>query len=121
MAALIAAWFVVLARDHVVGDRAGKLLVRNPDLKAQRFRDGIADLESAQLLDPGNRWAALRANVLALRDPSASLAQAEAILRDEPANVEALEVILSVTRRRDRERYAEAVRHLRRISPRTAD
>jgi hypothetical protein len=117
LAILLIGWSSLLVRDHTIGQAAVNRIVDNPDMSEQAWNGAMDDLRSAELLDPGTDWSMARANYLLLRDEDEALRVAESIVRREPDNVGAWEIVKRVTLRSDPRRAAQATREIRRLNP----
>jgi hypothetical protein len=117
LAVALIAWFSVLVRDHAIGQAAVDRIVANPNMSTRAWNGAMDDLRRADLLDPSSDWSMARANYLLLRDPSAALRVAESIVRREPDNVNAWEIVERVSVHSDPRRAAEAARQIRRLNP----
>lgn len=82
-------------------------------------RDRAAErLTDAQLFNSDSSWELLRASYYLLDGRGEKAAEiAEAMVRDEPANVEAWSVVREATRLHDPGRSAQAAAELRRLDP----
>lgn len=116
IAALLVAWFAVLARDELIGTRATSRVGENVALSKPAWRDALADLRRADLLNPGTEFRRARAATLILHDRPAAERLAESILRSEPDNLEVWSILMAATRGRKPARFEEALRHFRRLS-----
>jgi hypothetical protein len=117
LAIVLIGWSSVLARDQVIGHDAVDRIVADPDMSGRAWAGAMDDLRRAELLDPGSDWSLVRANYLLLRDENEALRVAERIVRREPDNVGAWEIVRRVTLRTDPRRAAEAAREIRRLNP----
>jgi hypothetical protein len=98
IAVLSLAWLAVLLRDQEVG-QAGRL-------------------DDAELLNPDSTWQLKRAQRwFARNQPRRAALEAEALLRSEPENIEALFLLVVTTREIDPRRSAQALAEIRRLNP----
>ena len=105
VALLMVAWMAVLLRDYELGYDA--LANRDPER-----------LEEAKLLDPSRYWHRIQAGLyLVTADNERAVAEAEAIVREEPDNINAWTVLYHATRRTDPRRAAQAADEIRRLDP----
>jgi hypothetical protein len=116
VAALLVAWFAVLARDELVGTRAADRVAANPALSRAAWIRALDDLHSADLLNPGTEFEVARAATLILHDRPAAERLAYSIVRREPANVQAWSILIAATRGRNQARFEQARRQFRRLS-----
>jgi hypothetical protein len=117
LAVVLIAWSSVLVRDQVIGHAAVDRIVANPDMSAQAWDGAMDDLRRAELLDPGSDWSLARANYLLLRDEGEALRVAERMVRREPDNVGAWEIVRRVTLKSDPRRAEQAAREINRLNP----
>jgi hypothetical protein len=117
LAIVLIAWSSVLVRDQVIGHAAVDRIVARPDMSAQAWDDAMDDLRRAELLDPGSDWSLARANYLLLRDEGEALRVAERMVRREPDNVGAWEIVRRVTLKSDPRRAEQAAREINRLNP----
>jgi hypothetical protein len=117
VAILLVAWFVVLARDHVIGTDASTRIVSNLGMSDAEWRSAIADFERTHLLDPSSDWSLIQAQYELLRNKGDALRRAEVVLKREPDNLSAWWVVLRATRGVDMVRYREAVAAIHRLNP----
>jgi len=116
IAALLVAWFAVLARDDLIGTRAYNRVAKDPGMSRTAWERAIEDLRRADLLSPGKDYEVHRAATLILRDRPAAERLADSIVRREPENVEAWSILIAATRGRNEARFEEAQRAFRRLS-----
>jgi hypothetical protein len=117
VSALLVAWFAVLERDNVLGDRASSRVIHEPKMSAADWRRTIDELRAAELLDPAKDWRVSRANVLLLRDKREALRVAREIVRREPDNLSAWTVMWQATRASDPPLAKRAVAEIKRLNP----
>ena len=117
VATLLVAWFAVLWRDARIGENAADRVFNQPGMSSAEFARALDELRQAELLNPGEEWTTLRAAALVLRDKPAAARLAQSVVRREPDNLEAWVVVLNASRGRDRQRAAEALAQVRRLSP----
>jgi hypothetical protein len=117
LAILLIAWFTVLAHDHAIGTDAATRIVSDPGMSAADWRTTMDEFKRAHLLDPSSDWSLIQAQYELLRDRTAALRRAEAVLRTEPDNLSAWWVVLRATRGVDPERNREAVAAIGRLNP----
>ena len=109
----------VLALAAVLMIAWSAVLVRNLDtgLEAVAKRDPEG-LDSARFLDPGGYWDRVLASIyLYTGDNRRAAAEAEAIVRSEPDNLAAWNVLRQATIKTDPRRSAEAAAAIRRLDP----
>lgn len=114
---LMIGWFAVLWRDERIGRDAAERLFNEPEMSDSEFARALDELQQAELLNPGEEWATLRAAALILRDKPAAVRVAESVVRREPDNLNAWVAMLNATRGRDALRSAQAIAQIRRLSP----
>lgn len=114
---LMIGWFAVLWRDERIGRDAAERLFNEPEMSDSEFARALDELQQAELLNPGEEWATLRAAALILRDKPAAVRVAESVVRREPENLNAWVAMLNATRGRDALRSAQAIAQIRRLSP----
>jgi hypothetical protein len=118
VAVLVLAWIAVLLRDFTIGhDAAERSVFDSRSSHAQRLADRRS-LEDAELLDPSSYWALAHASNL-LRDGERrrSVAEAEALVRDEPEDFAAWGLLANATRASDPARAAEADARREQLNP----
>jgi predicted Zn-dependent protease len=116
-AILVIAWVGVLLRDHHVSE-AARPLYHQPEMSGADFDRNIARLVDARFLNPDSSLDLARSQYLMLRgrfDDSARVAKA--LVRAEPDNAEAWQVLYHVTERSDPRVAARAAREFRRLNP----
>ena len=116
VATLLVAWFIVLARDQLIGSRASTRVAEDPAMSHASWLRAMDDLRDADLLNPGTEFTVARAATLMLHDRPAAVRLADSILRREPDDVNAWSVVVAATRGRDQARFTEALRQFRRLS-----
>jgi hypothetical protein len=116
IATLLVAWFSVLARDQLIGNRAANRVGDDPAMSRAAWTRAIDDLRRADLLNPGTEFEVARAATLMLHDRPAAARLADSVLRREPDNINAWAIVLAATRGRDEARFAEALRRFQRLS-----
>jgi hypothetical protein len=118
VAVLLLAWLAVLLRDFYVADAATDRIFYDAGITPAEFVRNMERLEDAELLNPDSTWELTRAKFLLLRDgPRRAAHAAEALVRNEPANVEAWVVLRKATRQIDPARSAEAAGQIKRLDP----
>ena len=113
----VIAWVGVLLRDHQVSEAAHPLY-HQADLSRAEFDRNIARLVDARFLNPNSSLDLARSQYLLLRgrlDDSARVA--EALVRAEPDNAEAWQVLYHATERSDPRIAARAAAVFRRLNP----
>ena len=118
VAVLVLAWVGVLLRDERIGQSAADRVLYGPPLPPDEFARQLERLEDAELLSPDSRWAEARAGFLLRRDQPAAARAAEALLRDEPANIDVWVTLYEATKKSDPRRAAQALAEIRRLDPR---
>jgi hypothetical protein len=117
VAIVLIGWFAVLVRNNHIAQEAARRLHENPEMSDAAWARQLDQLRKAELLDPDLEWRVTRANYILLRDKDAALRVAESVLRREPDNLNAWEVVLLATRGRDTERSSQARAEVRRLNP----
>jgi hypothetical protein len=117
VALLLAAWFVVLARNHWIGTTTADRIVNAGGMSTADWRAAERDFGRAHLLDPSSDWSIVEAQYQLLYDKHAASLGAERILRHEPDNLAAWWVLLRATQGRDDARYKRAAAAVRRLNP----
>jgi predicted Zn-dependent protease len=118
VAVLVLAWIGVLLRDFTIGhDAAERSFFDARSSRAQRL-DDRRRLEDAELLDPSSYWALAHAsNLLRGGERRRAVAEAEALVRDEPENVAVWGLLGNATRVSDPARAAEAAARRDQLNP----
>jgi hypothetical protein len=98
-------WFGVLARDARIGQEAVQRVKDEPSMSRDRWRQTMDELRQAELLNPGDEWTVHRAGWLLLRDWAEAERLARSVVRREPDNLAARN-ILRIVRGPDRDRAA---------------
>jgi predicted Zn-dependent protease len=116
-AVLVIAWVGVLLRDHHVSEAAHPLY-RQADLSGAVFDRNIARLEDARFLNPDSSLDLARAQYLMLRGRLAASARvASALVRAEPDNAQAWQILYHATERSDPGLAGRAAAEFRRLNP----
>ena len=117
-AVLVVAWLGVLVRDERVGqDASGRVFTAQAPTESV-VSDALDGLADAELLNPDPKWHMQRAGLLLLRDRPAEAARvAEDVVRRQPADVEAWQILLQATEGIDPRRAAEAWAAIKRLNP----
>jgi predicted Zn-dependent protease len=119
LAVLVLAWVGVLLRNHELGEDALARSFFAAQLGEEQRQRDLEDLEDAELLDPSSSWDVTTANYLLLSgDVPGAARAAERLVRDEPDNVSAWNVLQRATADSDPSRSAEAAAEIRRLNPR---
>jgi hypothetical protein len=121
MAVLILAWLGVMARDARLQNRGVKTasdMVVSGQLRPEGFRSADADFRAARFLSPDTTPDVHRAVLYEVhgRAPRA-IALAKEIVRREPDNVTAWNVLFALTRERDPATARRAAAARRRLDP----
>jgi hypothetical protein len=117
-AVLVLAWLGVLLRDERVGSMAAHRLFYEPDLPRSELHHELARLQDADVLSADTKWALRRASYLVVHGSLREAADAaEAIARDEPANIDAWSTLYEATQGWDPKRAALARRQILRLNP----
>lgn len=117
-AALVLAWVGVLVRDHYVGQSAAEQLLYEPDQSDSHFERNIARLEDSRFLNPGTTAKLARAQYYLFRGrPRAAARAAEELVRSEPENADAWQLLWRATSETDPARSREAAAALKRLNP----
>jgi hypothetical protein len=98
-------WFGVLVRDQRIGQEAVQRVKDEPSMPRDRWLQTMDQLRQAELLNPGEEWTVHRAGWLLLRDWAEAERLARSVVRREPDNL-AAQNILRIVRGPDRERSA---------------
>jgi hypothetical protein len=116
MSAVLVAWFGVLARDDILAQQAAQRIHADRDESRADWTRSMDELREAEFLNPGTEWRIIRANYLLLRDANRdALRVAESVVRREPDNLDAWEIVLKAAP--DGPRAAEARREIERLNP----
>ena len=117
-AVLIAGWLCVLLRDERVGQDASGRVFRVQAPTESGVSEALDRLADAELLNPDPKWQMQRAGLLLLRDRRAEAARvAGDLVRRQPADVEAWQILLQATEGVDPRRAAEAWAAIKRLNP----
>jgi predicted Zn-dependent protease len=115
VALVVLAWVGVLLRDFQVGHTAAARL-RHQELAATHKRD-LQRLQRAQFLNPESTWKESRAAYyLFIGRGRTARRLADELVRDEPDNLYAWEILGASTRTNPR-RHAQATAAIRRLDP----
>ena len=119
LAVVVIAWTAVLLRDLSLGEDAANRSFFAPDVGAAQRSDDRAALDDARFLNPGGAyWSLAHAyNRLVSGDRAGAVAEAEALVRDEPESTAAWGLLQAATRSSDPARAAQAARRLRELNP----
>jgi predicted Zn-dependent protease len=119
LTALVLAWLGVLYRDARVGQVAADRIFYEPRLRPGEFDRQQERMGDARLLNPDRYWDITRAKYFLLRDrPRRALRSAAALVRAEPANLEAWIVLYQAERELGLSRRArQAAAEIRRLNP----
>jgi predicted Zn-dependent protease len=108
----------VLLRDQRVGQAASERLSAARSIPPGDFARELRRLKRAELLNPGSKWDLARARYLFARGrPRQAAHVAEALVRQEPENVEGWVLLSLATERFDRVRSLQALAQVFRLSP----
>lgn len=119
VALLVLGWLGVLYRDRLVGQDAADVIFYQPALPPAEFERQMERLRGARLLDPDPYWDLTRARYLLLRDrPRRALRTADALVRDEPENLDAWIIVYRASRLVARSRSDDAIEAIDRLNPR---
>lgn len=117
-AALVLAWVGVLLRDHYVGDSAANALLFQPGMSDGEIRHNLDQLQDSGFLNPSSTADLARAQYLLFHgQPRAAARVAEELVRSEPRNADAWQLLLSATRDTDPARSQEAAAELKQLNP----
>jgi hypothetical protein len=112
---VLVAWFAVLVRDDQLASHAAARVHADPGMSGAEWSRSMERLRQAEFLNPGSEWRVIRANYLLLRDKPAALRVAEAIVREEPKNLDAWLIVLKAAP--DPARRAAAQKRIRHLNP----
>jgi hypothetical protein len=118
VAVLALGWLGVLYRDHRTGQDAADTIHRHPDLSRAAFERQLERLRDARLLDPDPYWDLIRVRYLLLRDrPRRALSTAEAVVQEEPDNLDAWLLVYQAAELVAPSRSDEALAAIARLNP----
>lgn len=117
-AILVLAWVGVLVRDHYVGESAAQALLYGQNLSDREFEHNIQRIADSRFLNPGTSADLARGTYYLVRGrPRAAAHVAEALVRSEPENVDAWQLLRQATRDTDPARSREAAAQVKRLNP----
>lgn len=118
LAVLVMALLGTFLRSDLVGRAAGNRIFYTADLSRAELDRELERLQSAEELSPLREWKVARARFLILRHrPREAARVAEAVAREEPANITAWMLLERAARHADPALRAEAQARIRELSP----
>jgi predicted Zn-dependent protease len=117
-AILVFAWVGVLVRDHYMGESAAQAVLYDQNLSDREFDRNIQRLADSRFLNPSSSADLVRGTYYLFRGrPGAAARVAEALVRSEPENVDAWQLLWRATRDNDPARSREAAAQVKRLNP----